>query len=322
VALAFVLDFDELLFSTLEPLPAQALVGQTERLPLKRPWHWRGLGVKPIAFVSITLTFVLAMHGTYVSETQDKMTQLNSTLCGGDQDFAYEMNQYLGFMALANTTPFRHIFPEEFSGEVKVAHQYAWREAVNMTTQAYSEQPLSFLHEIRGITAEGATVGMDCKDSPSLLGKWEELVRHATSDYTAAATCSGFAAHCERTDAAMVRALCPVTCGCASPRSGARSTLGCPVRCRIVEPYLSEFLALRCADPPDAELAADPGFRRLRRSMGLSAEFRSCSWLRGRGARHCDPPEVTEEGSFRYFCPGACGCGPGVPYCPPSCGGR
>merc|ERR1712113_610040 len=99
------------------------------------------------------------------------------------------------------------------------------------------------------------------QDSHSVY--WTESLRHALrqsdSSHLAATaeTCQDCKAQCGNPYMAALRLLCPVTCGCDSPRSGLNNRVGCPRECMSTRRYEKVLTTIDCTDPLPGELVED-----------------------------------------------------------------
>eukprot|EP00747_Dinoflagellata_sp_TGD_P116019 gnl/TRDRNA2_/TRDRNA2_172274_c0_seq26.p1 gnl/TRDRNA2_/TRDRNA2_172274_c0~~gnl/TRDRNA2_/TRDRNA2_172274_c0_seq26.p1 ORF type:complete len:624 (+),score=83.53 gnl/TRDRNA2_/TRDRNA2_172274_c0_seq26:31-1872(+) len=89
-ALAFILDIDELLFSTLVPRGAENLVEQLDELPMGQYWQWKGLGLRPVLTITSATIFVALMVNQELLPFYDKLMAIMMHMCDGNQDFMFE----------------------------------------------------------------------------------------------------------------------------------------------------------------------------------------------------------------------------------------
>lgn len=349
VALSFVMECDELIFANFAPLSIKALVRSMAPLPRQhRVFH--GVDAMPVLNVLFIIVVFAVVWQFYVTPSMAVMRVVQHTLCGGDQDFVLGVQHATGMILSTATVAFRNSV-----GSERGKSRSNWAVAANELA-ARSEPTMSVFHQNRRVMETqlaqtmteiaGNTLGCEDWDfsAAAAAGFLNEsltpfllTLQNFTGD-DGAKSCEDFNMSCTAEDAALLRRVCPVVCGCGDPLSGlllSGPRFGCPRdECRESPGWLAALATLECEDfslealqelggwrsfieqlrgiKAEAlwESAWDPEMRALNANMTGALERSGCSALAGREHMQislCNPDHQSIT-SLHAFCPRSCGC--------------
>ncbi|CAE7467823.1 ttll6 [Symbiodinium natans] len=295
VALAFILDLDELIESAFMPRRPRFLLDKLGTLPISRPFFpglehlkvgknermWNALQIA-LLIVGLILSWYLLLQPLH--QTVDLALDI---LCSGRQDFIYAVNAATGIIEAAPT------FPKE--GAMRLSSQ---QENVLQLAklELLAVQGLGGLYT-GFVNQQGGWTTLDSDDTPT-YDRIQQVILLDKSTVAIAAnnlpcTDSAFSPHLVRSrlrsitngqvdscaalksqdqlcavfNLSSVRALCPQTCGCDNPlepAAGAFATVpfGCPKRCAPLREESPKLRQAPCRDWTTRELLASEYIRR------------------------------------------------------------
>ena len=233
MALGFVLDFDEMLFTFL-PKTVQHALQSTTPLQVR---HWlqsQHVHQRPLAFL------VVAIFGSlfFYAETSDivlRMDMAQDLLCGGRTSLVFAVNPATGVVTAAPTQeePLLQTAAYEFRAMVQLtgiegtvstfedlSHSLGnWEPGVE---DLYTDGTVEYVKIVSVMSPEEALAELPCVDldeSLPYLASVNGLLGHETLY-----TCSELNSSCSD---ATVRLLCPQTCHCDDLMSGIYDRKGC-----------------------------------------------------------------------------------------------
>jgi hypothetical protein len=330
-ALAFVMDLDELINSTLTPLSASALVERLE--PLRRPkgLRWRGLGLHSIVGFVAVVAFTWFFFTRHALPMGEKMINIEFELCRrGSIDFVAEQNAAMGLPLVVPTEPFEEATPGVDSWFKHVVAENIDSPILNGTPAPIASARMlpskqSFVSTLaQGVADQAVPACSDVLSTPN----YPDIIAHLTwlrynYGHLNASSCQDFEEHCGDQEGFVLRFVCARTCGCANPFSGLYYQTGCPNVC--VREREARLRRPSCEDvdseSPSARLIGTQRFIEhfsLRYGNLFPPGFmqNGCSDLANMGE---DAPHYWTKhslcssglaalGSLQSFCPAACGC--------------
>eukprot|EP00747_Dinoflagellata_sp_TGD_P117344 gnl/TRDRNA2_/TRDRNA2_172584_c1_seq1.p1 gnl/TRDRNA2_/TRDRNA2_172584_c1~~gnl/TRDRNA2_/TRDRNA2_172584_c1_seq1.p1 ORF type:complete len:346 (+),score=21.69 gnl/TRDRNA2_/TRDRNA2_172584_c1_seq1:539-1576(+) len=327
-------------------------------------FEWRGFGGRSIVSISLCIIWSIFWFSYRVKPDTDIMRGLLAGLCGGNQDFVFGVHAESGLIYAGNSQPFddnaiatakTHFYMSAVAEMNSTGDMRSLIKADHSTNNYVLSNRLS-LGSIRSI-AETWPVCANTGFTDLVLTGFEgfvpgknfnETLRILTSTGNTANSCSDLASYCQQDEYALVRLLCPVTCGCHMPRSGLffqNVGGGCPSCCTHVDSYLQAMDSYDCVDPTPAELQTNhPGWGSWwdqfvaskevwasfpdRRNLTAEARELGCEILKRAHLEQYCHVDVKYGSSLIPFCPGTCGCGSAVllrqesALCPSTCRSR
>ena len=254
-ALGFVLELSDLLLAV---MPRAFVHRVAEQPPLKL-----ALGDCPfdtaVTAAGVVVVLLVAMGACAIPLTRD-FRAVREAMCGGNRNFVAGANAEVGLQYAMETQPFD-------AGALK-SHSFLQRaiqELIHYDFDGASPAQTAYVSASsdfdRLLTQSAADLfgSMECADQfvpdpptfdiaanyPFIASTFAEV---AGLDVARCANLT--AAMCRAPGATVVRAMCPITCGCADARSGlvyaASSDFGCPAACVSVADAQSQALA--CED--------------------------------------------------------------------------
>lgn len=343
-------DLDELHFAATLPVLAKKFVDGLAPLRYWKPSFFLD------AIVPLALTFatVVVCYLALVLPIIQDMILVKQALCGGNLDFVVAVNP-AGFPVGRRTPPFSggevgitgakdRAIQELREAEMGGTLQYSYFATTPAMFQSWSQQTLLDLGDIS--TCDDLDVynnGRDLENFPVFF----TAIREATGLHSGSSMteqiwrCADHARFCD-TDG-LLRNRCPITCGCADPRSGlalSQHSHGCPPACAN---RVSQLVAnMSCVD---LDVANTPAWARYWNSyqaavlkMFPEAPYEFHDFVRRKIASGCndtapDPflgEHLCDEsspivrgggfGTIYAFCPAQCCNRPGHnPNCPAAC---
>jgi len=283
-ALGFVLDIDETIFALASPLRIAGLLRTLDPIPLRRT---KLVSCAPAICIICLIAFVGIMSAGRIESLKNDMEKAMDTICGKTNwlDFQFAVDP-LGGIMYSNTIPFPST---SLSNEIQ-AHHTVVRDLIMAQTYETAKQTVSAAYprthnEVKLWAtfdqAQYVEYASACQDETNKhIGSWLfGITNEASYNEASFATCKQVASLtpslCEDSSkiGLNVRWMCPVTCGCASPKGGllyfATADLGCPMKeCQTKNDWKrmrSETDQL--VDSTYEELKVDEGFLRLVRIL-------------------------------------------------------
>lgn len=352
-ALGFVMDLDELLFETTVPGLVQKFVAGLAPVKYRKPPCYMEAVLPLLMLVAIVATSVAVL----ILPQIDDMLAVKDVMCAGNLDFAIQRNG-VGFVAGKATVAF-----DPDAGAVDTIEIKAVKELKSLDLAQpglivqYAQPSINEQNFVRDSTMTIAQMAAQsyCEDMDTFNGGvavrefpvWFMTVRHETGINRGSThaevpwRCADYARFCGAM--ALLRNICPITCGCTRPRSGlliSQSVMGCPASC---EPIRAQALLNEsCAD---RNVAGTPEWTNYWRSyrMVMTTLFPQLgssydAFISSKIALGCsdtapdptaghdfcsgDAPLVKANGmgTIRGFCPALCCSGPNPsPKCPRAC---
>ena len=268
VALAFILDLDELIESAFAPRRARFVLDEIKAMPIPRiavPGYGRlsaGLQerCKNAAKIFLLITGMLLAYYLLLVPLHDRITLAINILCGGERDFIFTVNPATG---IVETTPTFKEQGQLTDNQRTVLRQadpslypvYGWGLTQDQIDHFYDTSPpalirkdplmeggasmalIKFLEQTDKSDIRDQALILPCMDesfSPFLLRP--QLQRIAGVDNCTALRTGNLLNLCAVQNLSTLRALCPETCGCDNafdPLAGAFATtaFGCPKLC-------------------------------------------------------------------------------------------
>lgn len=349
-ALGFVLEIDQILFDTLMPFSCVDIIHKLQPLRIKRPPTWKGLTWFNVWNLVICFAWTFCFILFNVMREERTMQTIADHLCGGQQDFITAITQATRDVVWMPTN--RSYVPDDMSTRLlftaKATRELIHGEDVHPTLSWISHTWRS-MEEQRTMSVEGllkrggpTTACDEFRTFEELPTQWLAPLRQ-WSGQPDAKSCADMIHICHDPRYALVRIVCPVSCGCQSPysplfRNGEHD--GCPrFVCMATDKWKRDLASIPCMDFNSTHLAAlqarEDEKRALRNylfdweqamleDMGQLANdkyraFRDdflesgCRALRnghlepGRSIRDLCSPDVKSNG-FATWCPETCGC--------------
>lgn len=316
VALNFLLQCDELVYSVFCPPTARALIQALEPIPLKKrhrlPLHM----VVGAAWVLLP-AFIFWLARKQLMPYQELKAEVMEALCGGLTHFVFDTDA-LGRVMYA-ATPGNHEPPTALDTHRSLVVQSIIRNSSRDAISAI-RMDLDELAETKKMSRAMITKFWKCADNPADLRYAYGAIGVGTLE-----TCMDAEKYCLGEAYSFVRAVCPQTCGCADPLSGlVQYRHGCPRNCFTSRERTTILRQLPCVDRSLAWLNATIGWQNflteLPRMLVVDWDY-SLAWisrhlqlLRRLGCAALANPEVLEIGvtilcgPMAGFCPVACKC--------------
>lgn len=346
-ALSFVLDFDEVMFSTFVPFPIRVLIRCTEPLPRPRGKSFGGLTTPPILYV-VGLLFAVFFINRNLVDTVSLMKDLEDVLCGGTQDVVVTQVLSTGWFSSVGTDSYEEastktsVFAWEVVQEVAFSANLSY---VNLSYAAGSEDTFRMSLSLDTATLGGLFSEGSCLDRLDSDDSFVAPYIHSLTNTDVGATCTDIdTSDCHKIDLIAFRMYCSSHCGCGLPRSFlflSGDAFGCDrTACVQSENYMKDLSKIECVDPTVDELSANEDWTSLWDGALVAAESGietvvSPSELLSRGcaavheARGTVCVDSRHTNSLAPWCPVACGCrvpvevlatmGKVPEHCPQSC---
>eukprot|EP00929_Paragymnodinium_shiwhaense_P114463 TRINITY_DN8286_c0_g1_i3.p1 TRINITY_DN8286_c0_g1~~TRINITY_DN8286_c0_g1_i3.p1 ORF type:complete len:276 (-),score=35.79 TRINITY_DN8286_c0_g1_i3:263-1090(-) len=272
------------------------------------------------------------------------MNAIAHVLCKGNQDFVFGVQGATDLLYVATTQAFNATdsrLKEESYRSLAVQGIVEVAEPSNVSGASFTDNMAVFESKMAESMGEYATMWSLCADFQEPLGGNIARALRFQTGVEGATMCHHLKEHCFDLEQRFLRLICPVTCGCASPRSGLYLTThfdGCPLTCKTSPQYEKELQALPCEDASAAELASSESWQAY---FDQFEDFWSANFpdwkdyttaiARNYREKGCEAvaADTTDnlcvEGlkfsSIRPWCPVTCGCGTtgDSRNCPPRC---
>lgn len=324
-ALAFVLDFDELLFEALAPHRLKMIMDQMDGLPfpkIKATGVLQGIGAKAIGIFFTGLILMVCVYQSSVWKTMTTLQELNATLCANDTNFAYAVHPVLQNLFMAPTV---HGGEDEEAAiqrdRERLIKTYAHRNRDKEQEDRFMNSGYHIFAELSEMsfwssqTAEAYYADKACDNDDNVTALYKHQLQVLTKD-TSLRTCRDVKPYCNNNGMDMIRALCPLVCMCNSLLQGPLNRQGCLPSCRVDWQYQIELALIECRDHTREEILSTSSGQLLSDMWGVD----DCQYV---AAEMCLPPEEMLYGTYLYLCPIACGCAgldkKPAPWCPPQC---
>jgi len=289
MALAFVLDVDEMIYGFLAPKRAKTVISQLEPIPTGRPYleylgtvfggrlkclragHFQSFGR-----LFVCATVVVIVDQLLVHPFSQDMEEVRRWMCDGDRDFAYTISKASGAVYYTRSQPFNDEDYGTFYSKTAVlsltgipdsnVSAAAWSERTaqaGLTGIAYMETSWRSLLEMHTKDASQAASFLSCQDKLYEGGPSSDygeafiaktLLRALTGD-SSLQSCSDVPQQlCRDYGGTEARAWCPETCGCDNAWVGlfyGTSQFGCPSEC-------SDAFGNSMTYPPDGNSQYSP----------------------------------------------------------------
>lgn len=268
VALAFILDLDELIESAFAPRRARFVLDELHAMPIPRiriPCYGKmsaGLQerAKNAAKIFLLIGGMALAYMLLLLPLQERINLAINILCGGEKDFIYAVNPATGIVETTPTFKEQQILTHNQRTVLRLANPplypvHGWEVTQEQLDHFYDSSPPALRRE-HPLAEGGASMELiefleqldnsDVKEQALLLPCMDEsfsplLVRPHLQRLAGVASCAeiktaNLLSLCSRQNMSSLRALCPETCGCDNafdPLAGAfaTATFGCPKRC-------------------------------------------------------------------------------------------
>eukprot|EP00929_Paragymnodinium_shiwhaense_P003991 TRINITY_DN10469_c0_g3_i1.p1 TRINITY_DN10469_c0_g3~~TRINITY_DN10469_c0_g3_i1.p1 ORF type:complete len:991 (-),score=239.21 TRINITY_DN10469_c0_g3_i1:504-3476(-) len=278
MALAFVIDIDCLFFSIFAPSRIKSLVGLTEPLPIIYRPMCCNIGSTLIA-VTVLVGVMTAVETEFLGPFFKRLEQAKDIMCSGNTDFIAAMNPATGIMHITRSSPdlstwtpheyhvlqAAHPYIHDVRGwhvpetlahyastnftEAKITWSYGHAELI--TEAAYSQVDFEAVFKMDSATTVQAAETLVCQDEVSGQSH-DALVNHLQhllgneSVHGCDPEDEWMVELCGLENMSMLRAVCPITCGCHNLMAGQLGFFGgphwgCPVHCTSLMTAYSEF---------------------------------------------------------------------------------
>lgn len=285
IALAFILELDEIIFVTVVPRIVQVMVENLEPLPRGAHRNFGGLCSRSVFAVAAISTAVFTVFAKYTNTMESHMRSLHFEMCAGNRDFVVDFNAELNMVVVANTTagkaPFIDLKPEEGCSEAQSIKQVPLHnidmavvdqfQSLDFSSMQHQELKGWFMRDRAAFLEASARSRSDMEETfcsdfidsnrfPRGAILWP-LVHTYKSRLPANKTptaCQAFAGFCEEKNATSLRFACSLTCGCSDLTSNLTFRTGCQNSCTAVRSNSLQWVD--CQDPPAAELRSKKKF--------------------------------------------------------------
>eukprot|EP00413_Alexandrium_margalefii_P004615 CAMPEP_0204513428 /NCGR_PEP_ID=MMETSP0661-20131031/1501_1 /ASSEMBLY_ACC=CAM_ASM_000606 /TAXON_ID=109239 /ORGANISM="Alexandrium margalefi, Strain AMGDE01CS-322" /LENGTH=754 /DNA_ID=CAMNT_0051518601 /DNA_START=18 /DNA_END=2280 /DNA_ORIENTATION=+ len=251
-ALSVVMDLDEQLFLVTIPIKVQNCFKRMVRVQYKHPHQ------SCEALICLILIFgvIAAAYFTTIQPNTEAMLGVKRSICGGNLNIKATMNP-AGYAVSTRQTPFSPDARLGTAGEAVRELVHAPQLSVEkIVYSAFMVAPSDYERHL-SYSLQKLTAERPCQDA-ILVGrellKWTPavmLIRETTGVKRGLAPaqypflCQEYTAFCNKQGIALLRLICPVTCGCHSWTSGLTSVSseqGCPTKCatRARDDYLGQ----------------------------------------------------------------------------------
>ena len=267
-ALSFIMDFDELMFSTMLTLRGRTRLGQLRPLPLPSTRTAVLSCARPLVVSTGLAVLILTMIPSLQSNVRT-MEELDGFLCGGNLNFVFTSMPPHGFIITSNTTDHSNV--TEISFEHMALKAAVWDESA-VPAELFLPMPSAEVFSLLSTMSTEDLSHPFCEDDNT----WTDLpVSYRLLSYQLDMpdgwSCSDVPVDlCSKLGNTLLRWNCPVRCGCREARSPLYLTMpsmGCPVACVRSEEYLQTLNRIPCS-PTTAEQ--------------MQANVNWSAWLRGR----------------------------------------
>eukprot|EP00927_Polykrikos_kofoidii_P037226 TRINITY_DN3138_c0_g1_i5.p1 TRINITY_DN3138_c0_g1~~TRINITY_DN3138_c0_g1_i5.p1 ORF type:complete len:832 (+),score=116.50 TRINITY_DN3138_c0_g1_i5:192-2498(+) len=323
-ALAFVLDFDELIFLTLCPEMVKRTVAQMAPMKRKSDPVFLGLGFRAPVSLLCCIAFVVILYVTILQSVIDRMDLVENEMCNGIQSFVVDSNPSLGYAVAVPTEDIGVIKVSVLADAARELKDLAENKFSDSAKMGRDDQDMlavvvgsrgDFSTELQRTSADFVTPScvdeMHNTEDGSAHPAYLETLRSATLLYTAT-HCENFtAAFCRSLDSRgrWVRSFCGRSCGCNTILSSLVDQSGCPSACTseiLVElSVFSEkdpFGMADCTDKPPAAFRSPPAqrfFEQLQEILDVLLPIenltdRGCQSLFARTAEEVFGPDMSE----------------------------
>jgi hypothetical protein len=249
-ALGFVMDSDELVYAVGMPPIVKMVVEACEPLvtPIRKDMAYHFLSRLRykigFSFVAVAISGVAAhlyLIANFIDANTAAMVKLNTTLCGGDTDFAYKSREDLGILLARTTSPFalnfslpaqkRMMLAASQIWENTTTDRLAWMTPNQAVFETYAEMGVYSMTYNQGTgQATCDSLYLDKFDTnPAFAFAHKALMYH--SGILTAEGCADLVPACMYRNQGFLRLTCPSQCGCADPLSGLYfqgPDMGCP----------------------------------------------------------------------------------------------
>eukprot|EP00929_Paragymnodinium_shiwhaense_P003989 TRINITY_DN10469_c0_g2_i2.p1 TRINITY_DN10469_c0_g2~~TRINITY_DN10469_c0_g2_i2.p1 ORF type:complete len:893 (-),score=139.33 TRINITY_DN10469_c0_g2_i2:228-2837(-) len=278
MALAFVIDVDSLFFSIFAPSRIKSLVALTEPMQIRyRPLCCHA-GVTVISILLLG-SAMAAVETEYLGPFFKRLEQAKDIMCSGNVDFVSAVNPATGIMHISRSSPVLHDWTPAEYHVLQAAHPYihdvrGWHvpetlvsysssnfteakitwsfgHADFISEAAYSEVDFQTVLKMDSASTMQAAETLACEDS--VAGQSEKaLVNHLQhilqneSVHGCDPADTWMVELCSLQNMSMLRAICPLTCGChdfMAEQLGffAGPHWGCPLHCTSLMTAYSEY---------------------------------------------------------------------------------
>jgi len=250
VALGFVLDLDEMLF-TLAPAQVKSLMGRLQPLPAQSWPSVKGTDLVTITQTIFVPALVIIMYFSILAPQWQTMDDIESSFCDGNRDFVYSTDA-IGFTYIDQATILSPNEPRSLSTKAAVQEavlspQLAWMN--DSLVSAHLTAGLVATEFVDALNAASVLAGMEVAQLVDLFNPlcidnvWDIVPQIKLNFGTLTANASWPTYTCDNQlhhwhgntwQGIYVRFNCPRSAGCAHPLSPVYSTAsshGCPKAC-------------------------------------------------------------------------------------------
>ena len=241
MALGFVLDLDNMLFTFLTP-KVRSAVSNMDPFELKSLLGKINIAFLRPSFLLVTAVGMMVCQQLLLSNVLTRMMSAQDVLCGGNLQFVYVLDAFTGVSHHGVTTesPVLDLSLYKFSamleqseldGDVisdlgNIISLGDWEfEGSNLSVDSSA----TTVRVMNGYSAEEALDAITCADT---FGEFAYVAR--AREITGNATLTSCAELVDECDDSEVRSLCMATCGCASMYAGSYDRSGCSSTCDTI----------------------------------------------------------------------------------------
>jgi hypothetical protein len=358
MALAFVLDIDELVFATMAPMRAKNFMRQLKSLPVSAFPHKKLRGGHHAVAVrmGLTVAFIVVTNTFLLDSIKSDMEAVTEYLCGGNVDFVVTPNKASGIIHWASSQQYKpHMerAARDYATDavLKVAFNTSSDAGENATSieaagykviaslavgdRKYSSNLIQCIDHLDYDSVMTAYTGVDSMYWSSLA-----RMRDLTGNQSLSSCNDVHALDCTDPQKTAFRAICAIHCGCRSAWYGnvySTATYGCPGACdtvydfsltsQIPEPF-RPLVEDQCMDIDAARLLAtnESGWRKYMGGIATAVRANGGSednverLVRSLGENGC--PAIHSIKDIIMLCEeDSSGIGRSIrAYCPRSCG--
>eukprot|EP00747_Dinoflagellata_sp_TGD_P146993 gnl/TRDRNA2_/TRDRNA2_176749_c0_seq4.p1 gnl/TRDRNA2_/TRDRNA2_176749_c0~~gnl/TRDRNA2_/TRDRNA2_176749_c0_seq4.p1 ORF type:complete len:512 (-),score=43.93 gnl/TRDRNA2_/TRDRNA2_176749_c0_seq4:104-1510(-) len=331
VALAFIMELDEMIYGVMVPRRTRVLLENVEPLPDPKRSSYKGLGFRSVCGVFALVVYIWLFIEACVQPNADTYLAIVQELCGGDLDFVYKVHPATGLVVSAPSGGQPGINHNSY--QAKAVRELIWNSSQYPPKMSRREVSIKALHEFVSLSMDDLASRYTCDnwllDSEDTSNYWKELLHARTGE--AYSSCADLSIHCNDRYFPLVRMICPKTCQCDQALGSLVYQTGCPVRnCYVGDGGVGNWsLFSECEDMSYSEVSANPNWishwQRLLDDDEVAKEDFDIAMTEGcdmfdrvKYRFHCR--EESHLTSLAAFCPLSCACkGYNKFVCPSAC---
>jgi len=270
VALSFVMDIDELIFSSLAPHSTRDFVRNLK--PFKSPprMQYRGIDAQTTFITFATVACLCYAVTSILMPEIRKLDVIEDLICGGNQDFVYMVGS-TGFVHWFTTNPYED---REMDGYTSLVIDMLKDSNFESELTDWTSLSLSSFSRVNEMSTVDVISEWNpkCRDMLDIRtgaqnivwgGPLNDGLKHLGIEANIT-SCKDerFASLCKEDSFVGMNArfACPRRCGCDSPSLQlvmADPSYGCGIGCRYTQDYIDELNSAECTDPSPSQLRAN-----------------------------------------------------------------